>query len=218
LDHGSCPPEFLFHFISLVQIHLNAVTITEVRQPPPGALGTTQHCADPADRPAERMSHENLALGLLTSPVFGHTLSLPILIFGCITTQGRKQMMKFNLRIGVVVVIILAMVGEHAVPSTLPDPLDAGWKGEPVCETLHEDLDNRILLCTFPPDVGHERHFHNRYFGYAVAGGRVKITDSTGTYEVDLDTGSNFTSDGVSWHEVINTGDSTIVYLIVEPK
>ncbi len=99
----------------------------------------------------------------------------------------------------------------------LPDPLAAGWKGKPVCEKLHEDEANRILRCTFPPGVGHERHFHARHFGYAISGGRARITDSNGTREVDLESGSSFASDGVEWHEVLNVGETTIIYLIVEP-
>lgn len=46
----------------------------------------------------------------------------------------------------------------------------------------------------------------------------MRITDAAGTREVDLATGSSFTSDGVAWHEVVNIGDSTVTYLIVEPK
>jgi len=102
--------------------------------------------------------------------------------------------------------------------STLPDPLEAGWNGAPVCEMLHEDLDNRILRCSFPPATGHERHYHDRNFGYAIAGGRMRITDAKGTREVDLATGSSFASDGVAWHEVLNIGETTVVYLIIEPK
>ncbi len=101
---------------------------------------------------------------------------------------------------------------------SLPDPLEAGWRGEPVCESLHEDSELRVLRCSFPPGVGHERHFHPRHFGYAVSGGRMRITDANGTRDVGLATGSNFTSPGVAWHEVINIGDTTVVYLIVEPK
>ena len=102
--------------------------------------------------------------------------------------------------------------------SSLPDPLAAGWNGVPVCEKLHEDSDHRILRCSFAPSAGHERHFHTRHFGYAISGGRMRITDAAGTREVDLATGSSFTSDGVAWHEVVNIGDSTVTYLIVEPK
>ncbi len=101
---------------------------------------------------------------------------------------------------------------------TLPDPLIAGWNGAPVCEKLHEDADQRILRCTFPPGVGHERHFHAPHFGYAVSGGRMQITDQTGAREVGLPTGSNYTSVGVEWHEVLNIGETTVVYLIVEAK
>ncbi len=46
----------------------------------------------------------------------------------------------------------------------------------------------------------------------------MQITDASGVREVDLATGSSFSSDGVEWHEVVNVGDSTVVYLIVEPK
>ena len=112
----------------------------------------------------------------------------------------------------------MASFATYADDSDLPDPLEAGWKGAPVCERLHEDDDQRILRCTFPPGVGHERHFHPRHFGYAIGGGRVRITDANGTRELSLETGSSYSSDGVVWHEVENIGDSTIVYLIVEPR
>lgn len=112
----------------------------------------------------------------------------------------------------------LAVVGAWATQPELPDPLEARWKGAPVCEQLHEDSDQRILRCTFAPSAGHERHFHNRHFGYAIAGGRMRITDSGGTREVELATGSSFASDGVAWHEVVNIGNSTVVFLIIEPK
>jgi len=116
------------------------------------------------------------------------------------------------------VIASLAVVGSRATQPILPDPLAAGWNGVSVCEKLHEDSDHRILRCTFPPTVGHERHYHKRNFGYAIVGGRMRITDSNGTREVDFATGSSFASDGVVWHEVVNVGDSTVVYLIVEPK
>ena len=102
--------------------------------------------------------------------------------------------------------------------SSLPDPLAAGWKGRPVCEELHDDPAQRVLRCTFPPGVGHERHYHAPHFGYALAGGRMRLIDANGTREVDLATGSSYASDGVAWHEVLNVGETTVVYLIVEPK
>lgn len=115
-------------------------------------------------------------------------------------------------------VAALALLSACAAQSPLPDPLQAGWQGQPVCEKLHEDGANRVLRCTFAAGVGHERHFHPPHFGYAISGGRARITDANGVREVDLVTGSSFASDGVDWHEVINVGHSTIVYLIIEPK
>jgi quercetin dioxygenase-like cupin family protein len=100
----------------------------------------------------------------------------------------------------------------------LRDPLEAGWHGKPVCERLHEDHRQRVLRCTFPPGVGHERHFHDPHFGYAIAGGRMRITDGEGVREVDFPTGSSFSSEGVAWHEALNIGGNTTVFLIFEPK
>lgn len=127
--------------------------------------------------------------------------------------------MKFDKLTGLVVVMGgLAACSLHAAEPSLPDPLEAGWKGKSVCERLHEDAHLRILRCTFPPGVGHERHFHNRHFGYAISGGRMQITDADGTREVELATGSSFSSEGVAWHEGLNVGDTTLLYLMVEPK
>ena len=100
----------------------------------------------------------------------------------------------------------------------LPGPLEAGWQGEKVCEVLHEDDAQRVLRCTFPPGVGHEKHQHPRHFGYALSGGTMRITDGSGTREVELATGSSYASDGTPWHEVVNVGETTVQYLIVEPK
>lgn len=99
-----------------------------------------------------------------------------------------------------------------------PDALAAGWNGEPVCELLHEDRSQRALRCTFPPGVGHERHHHPPHFGYVLVGGRMQITDAEGTRTVDILDDTTWDSDGVEWHEVLNVGDTTSVYLIVEPK
>ena len=119
---------------------------------------------------------------------------------------------------GAVLTAIAVLLSACGMTSQLPDPLAAGWEGRPVCERLHQDRFNRILRCTFPPGVGHERHYHRPHFGYALSGGRVSITDAQGVRELELATGSSYTSDGVAWHEVLNLGESTIVYLIVEPQ
>jgi len=115
----------------------------------------------------------------------------------------------------------MLLVSCHAASSAmaeLPDPLAAGWRGEPVCEKLLETAQQRILRCTFPPGVGHERHFHDAHFGYCLTGGTMRIVDDSGTREVELKTGSYYQSDGTLWHEVLNVGATTVTYLIVEPK
>lgn len=124
---------------------------------------------------------------------------------------------------GQILAAIVALAASAAITEArsethLPDPLAAGWNGEKVCELLHEDADQRALRCTFPPEVGHERHFHDKNFGYVLAGGRMRITDVSGTRDVDLVAGSSFASNGEDWHEVVNVGDTTVVYLMVEPK
>lgn len=100
----------------------------------------------------------------------------------------------------------------------LPDPLEAGWKGQKVCELITENKKLRTLKCTFPPEVGHEKHYHAEHFGYTLAGSKFKITDSTGTREVNIPTGYDFYNKKVEWHEVLNIGKDTAVFLIVEPK
>lgn len=102
--------------------------------------------------------------------------------------------------------------------SPLPDPLEAGWKGSSVCEILEENKSQRVLKCIFDPGIGHERHFHLPHFGYTIAGSTFRIKDTTGTRDVNVKTGSYFNSIGTEWHEVLNIGDSTAVFLIIEPK
>ena len=105
-----------------------------------------------------------------------------------------------------------------ALAEELPDPVAAGWQGESVCEVLREDAELRVFRCTFPPEVGHDRHFHPRHFGYALSGGTMRITSDSGTREVTLRTGSYFFSEGTAWHEAVNVGDTTVSYLMIEPK
>lgn len=45
----------------------------------------------------------------------------------------------------------------------------------------------------------------------------MRIVDKNGTRELDLPTGSSYSSEGVPWHEILNIGDSTVIYLIAEP-
>ena len=100
----------------------------------------------------------------------------------------------------------------------LPDPLQAGWRNQAVCQLLEDNTEVRVLKCTFPPGVGHERHYHKPHFGYTLSGSRFRMEDKDGIREVDVPTGTDFYSDGVEWHEVLNIGDSTAVFLIFEAK
>ena len=102
--------------------------------------------------------------------------------------------------------------------SQLPDPLEAGWEGESVCEVVEENEKLRILKCTFPPGVGHEKHYHDPHVGYTLAGGKFRITNDNGTKEVNVPAGSTFSNDAVSTHEVLNIGETTAEFLIIEYK
>ena len=102
------------------------------------------------------------------------------------------------------------------ISEALPSALEAGWEGSRVCMLQHQTDSHRILRCTFPPGVGHERHFHPAHYGYALSGGTMQITDASGTRTVDLATDADYSSDGTPWHEVVNVGDTPVIYLIVE--
>ncbi|MEE4193007.1 MAG: cupin domain-containing protein [Halieaceae bacterium] len=112
----------------------------------------------------------------------------------------------------------LALFATPVLADSLPDPLAAGWEGESVCECLHRDERVRLLRCTFPPGVGHERHFHPPHVGYVIEGGRMQITNAEGTRVQDVPTGISFSNpEGIPWHEAVNIGDSTASYLMIEP-
>ena len=102
------------------------------------------------------------------------------------------------------------------ISETLPSALEAGWEGKRVCTLQHQTETHRVLRCTFPPGVGHERHYHPPHYGYALSGGTMQLTSKNGTRTVTLESGSDYSSDGVGWHEVGNVGDTTVTYLIVE--
>ncbi len=102
--------------------------------------------------------------------------------------------------------------------NALPSAMDAGWNGEKVCEPLFENAELRAARCMFAPGIGHERHYHLPHWGYIVEGGVMQITDKDGTREQKTPAGANWWSDGVAWHEALNIGDTTTVYVIIEPK
>lgn len=113
---------------------------------------------------------------------------------------------------------ILILFSNLVCAAKLKSPLQAGWKGKKVCEQLSENDQQRILRCTFPPGVGHEKHQHNAHFGYALSGGKMQLTDDKGTRVVELATNSYFQSQGKKWHQVLNMGDTTVIYLMIESK
>ncbi len=113
------------------------------------------------------------------------------------------------------IMILTPLIGQC---KELNGPLKTGWKGKKVCEKLSENEHENILRCTFAPGIGHEIHQHNANFGYAISGGKVQIKDEKGTRIVELASNSYFESSGTKWHEILNLGDTTIVYLIVESK
>lgn len=132
--------------------------------------------------------------------------------------KKKTNKMKQLLSIICIALGMLACKQEPSKITDLPDPYQAGWEGEKVCEVLEDNEDLRVLKCTFPPGVGHEKHEHQPHFGYALVGGTFKITDSTGTRVASFPTGYSWSKDVVTQHQVLNVGDSTSVYLIIEYK
>lgn len=103
-------------------------------------------------------------------------------------------------------------------PAELPHAFEAGWKGRKVCELLFEDDSVRIGRCTFPPGIGHEKHFHHPHFGYALTTNTMQITDAQGTETSEVSAGATWSTETVTIHEAVNIGETTAGYLIVEPK
>ena len=106
----------------------------------------------------------------------------------------------------------------EALPD-LPEAIDAGWNGEKTCELLYERQSVRAFQCSFAPGIGHEKHFHYPHFGYVLQGGEMSITNETGVEVVrQTTTGKSWSSDKITIHSVLNTGETTTSYLIIEPK
>ena len=115
--------------------------------------------------------------------------------------------------------VLVTNAPSMASSADLPDALAAGWKDQKTCELLDEYEQVRVLRCTFPPGVGHERHSHPRGdFGYVLSGGRMQVTDAKGTEVVEDKVGDHWVSGPIEWHEAVNVGDTTLSYLIVEMK
>lgn len=105
-----------------------------------------------------------------------------------------------------------------ALSADVPHAFDAGWKGKSVCEKLYEDQKIRVGRCTFPPGVGHERHYHPAHYLYSLGGGRMRVTDAKGTRDADVVPGVLRAVQPIEWHEALNVGDTTTQYLVIELK
>ncbi|MDX1380381.1 MAG: cupin domain-containing protein [Xanthomonadales bacterium] len=100
----------------------------------------------------------------------------------------------------------------------LPHAFDAGWQGQKTCELLYETAAVRVGQCTFPPGVGHEKHYHEPHFGYVLEGGTLQIVDADGEHTVTTTSGGIWSTAERTVHEAVNVGDTTTRYLIVEPR
>jgi quercetin dioxygenase-like cupin family protein len=133
-------------------------------------------------------------------------------------------MMQRQMHISIKALILLSLwaFSQYSFAKDLPDlpeAFDAGWKGEKPCKLLYETESVRVARCSFPPGIGHEKHFHYPHFGYVLEGGTLSITDATGKMkEVQTTTGKNWSTNTNTVHEALNIGETTTSYLIVEPK
>ena len=101
----------------------------------------------------------------------------------------------YNVLVKYIMLLAIVFLNSCQNKTTLPDPLEAGWEGEAVCEVLVENDKLRTLKCTFPPGVGHEKHYHPPHFGYTLTGSIFRITDDKGTREVNVKAGTYFSKD-----------------------
>ena len=136
----------------------------------------------------------------------------------------RLEAVVLRIRLIHAIIATLTLIAAAAAAPTspiapqLPDPVQAGWHGRKVCAVLADNPQVRTLRCTFPPGEGHERHFHAVHWGYVLAPSTMRITTAKGSAVRELKAGDTWWSDGTAWHEVLNVGTTTGVYLIVEPK
>src|SRR6056297_18574 len=98
-------------------------------------------------------------------------------------------------------ILIVVVFSACSSPPDLPDPHEAGWEGEKVCEILLENDKQRVLRCTLPPGVGHEKHYHEPHFGYTLNGSMFRIEDENGVREVNVPSGYHFSNEEITEHE-----------------
>ncbi len=113
---------------------------------------------------------------------------------------------------------LMSVATSQSFGEEVPDALAAGWKGEKRCENVHEDDYIRVLRCVFPPAQGHERHSHPASFIYIMGGGRGMVTNANGTRHFEVKSDETRVTKRIAWHEMENTGDTDLRYLIVEKK
>ena len=111
-----------------------------------------------------------------------------------------------------------ATLAHGSEADALPHAFDAGWQGQQTCELLYETAAVRVGQCTFPPGVGHEKHYHEPHFGYVLEGGTLHIVDADGERTVTTTGGGTWSTEERTVHEAVNIGDTTTRYLIVEPR
>jgi quercetin dioxygenase-like cupin family protein len=114
--------------------------------------------------------------------------------------------------------VLTAIPLAAASADNFPDALSVEWQGEKPCEKLFEDAHIRIARCTFPPGAMHMRHSHPGYLSYVLSGGKGRIQNEKGIEGFEAQADSYTNSSPIPWHELINTGDTTLRYLIIERK
>ena len=118
---------------------------------------------------------------------------------------------------------VLVGVAASLVPHTLkgesvPDALSVEWQGQKPCEKLFEDAQVRIARCIFPPGAVHFLRFYPGYFSYMLSSGKGLLAESKGTRRIDIRADTYESNQLIAWHELINIGDTTLRYLVVERK
>ena len=100
---------------------------------------------------------------------------------------------KFVLIFLVLIMILLACKKSEKIP----DPLEAGWNNQAVCELVKKNEKLRVLKCTFKSGECQNKHYHDTHFGYALSGSTFRIKDKNDVREIKLATGSHFDNEGV---------------------
>ena len=100
----------------------------------------------------------------------------------------------------------------------VPDALSVEWQGQKLCEKLFEDAQIRVSRCSFPPGTMHLCHSHPSYISYVLSGGEAQVTDARGIWQGQVLAGTYVEVPAVAWHEVTNTGNTTLQFLFIEKK